>query len=412
VSDLLNLESFLRLGYFLEFPDASMAIDTSGADKSRYASVGLSELVEIGTRRLLEAVERQFVAHDDHLVLLSGGLDSRAILAALLRFTEAKNCATCTFGTPGTHDFDIGNMIARRLGTRHVSLPLTSHRFALDDLLDASRRSGRQTLLFYQAPLQELDRRFGGCRCWSGFMGDPSTGSHLPEHPARDLTSAKNSFIRRNTFVRSMRLTRCTDLDLFPLIDGGTETHLGQPLTLEEQLDFRNRQVKYTAPHVLAHGFRYATPFLDPDWLGFILSVNDALRYDQRLYKRILLRAFPELFALPTKTHDGYGLDVSPWRRALGTLGYRTTCKLARIVGPWRPGRHLNYLDFDEELRHRRDLQEIVSGCLADLRRRGIVDWVDSRCVWERHMDRRGNHADALLVLASLEIHLKAGRTP
>ena len=37
-----------------------------------------------------------------------------------------------------------------------------------------------------------------------------------------------------------------------------------------------------------------------------------------------------------------------------------------------------------------------------------IVDWIDISGIWKRHMDKQGNHADALLVLASLEIHMKA----
>jgi hypothetical protein len=38
------------------------------------------------------------------------------------------------------------------------------------------------------------------------------------------------------------------------------------------------------------------------------------------------------------------------------------------------------------------------------------VEWVPCKALLEKHLSGRANHADALIVLASLEIHLKNGK--
>ena len=45
-----------------------------------------------------------------------------------------------------------------------------------------------------------------------------------------------------------------------------------------------------------------------------------------------------------------------------------------------------------------------------DLKSRKIIDWIDIDSIWDAQINYNANHADALLVLTSLEIHLKAGK--
>ena len=55
------------------------------------------------------------------------------------------------------------------------------------------------------------------------------------------------------------------------------------------------------------------------------------------------------------------------------------------------------------------DLRKIIYESIMDLKQRKIVEWIDIDGIWKRHINKKANHADALLVLASLEIYLKAG---
>ena len=49
-----------------------------------------------------------------HYIPLSGGLDSRALLAAAME--AGAEVETLTFGMPGTMDYEDGNRVARAVG--------------------------------------------------------------------------------------------------------------------------------------------------------------------------------------------------------------------------------------------------------------------------------------------------------
>jgi len=405
--DNINLNSFLKFGYFLDYKNPNYKIDLSGIDKEKYKDATENELIDIGIKLWKEAIQKQFNPNEKHVVPLSGGLDSRAILAALLEFTEAKNIYTYTFGTPGTLDYDIGNMVAKKVGTNHTKFPLTEHKYTIEEEIDISKRIDYQTVLFHHPPVWELVKKFSNCCIWSGFMGDPIAGSHIQDAPSTNIKYAKDIFKKKNRYVSSIDLTNIKFKDSNGLISSAECNKY--KLTLDEQLDFENRQLKYIAPHVLMKGFKYKTPFLTSEWFNFILSVDNKYRKDMFIYKKNLLNAFTIFFKLPTK--NNYGLPLTADRKLviLKKMQNKIQCKLSKI-GLKFPNPNINYLDFDEGIRTREDLKKIIYESIMDLKKRKIVDWIDIDVIWKRHINKQVNHADALLVLASLEIHLKAGK--
>lgn len=401
----LRLNSFLKFGYFLDYAPR-YAFDLSLVKRSTYAGVPEEQLVRSGAHILTRAITESYLPGRDNVVPLSGGLDSRAVLACLRECTESANIHTYTFGTPGTLDFDIGNAIGRRFGTRHRAIPLTEHRYTLDTLLDVSRRTDHQTLVFHTAPVELMDSEYGGHIHWSGaFAGTPS-GNVLPKVPSATRAEAKSRFIaHKYTHVQSCQLTNCPDQDLHSLLE--TEWLAPDRVTYDEQLHLQFAQLRWIAPHVLMDGFEYRTPFLDREWLGFIMSIADQHRYNQRLYKKILLHAFPAEFSLPTKSH--YGVPLGAGRIAVFSVRARN--RIRRTAQRWRPRRpnpKTNYIDFASAIRLRSDVREVIGSSIMDLRSRGIVDWVDIESLWSRHLSGTADFSDALLVLASLEIHCKA----
>ena len=66
-----------------------------------------------------------------------------------------------------------------------------------------------------------------------------------------------------------------------------------------------------------------------------------------------------------------------------------------------------NYMDLDALLRRDKNLKEIVFLELNDLKGRGVADFIDIDAIQNRHMNRQGNHADALKILFSLEMNMK-----
>ena len=109
--DEIRVNSFLRLGYFIDYPGKRAPIDFSRIDKARYSDVPFEELVRVGVGKLRNTVGELWVEGREHVVPLSGGLDSRLILGALLEHSDARDIRTFTYGIAGSYDFEIGNAV-------------------------------------------------------------------------------------------------------------------------------------------------------------------------------------------------------------------------------------------------------------------------------------------------------------
>ena len=395
-----NLNSFLAFGYFLGDQKNISPLDLSNIDKEMYKNIHEAELIDIGSTLWFASISSNFKVKDTHLVPLSGGLDSRAVLAALLEHTEAKNIHTYTFGTPGTLDYEIGNYVAEKIGTTHTSFDLTKHKYKQNELLDISQRLNFKTILFHHWPVWEVDKLYGGCTHWSGFMGDPLTGGHLQKTPSKTIAAANDSFIEKNMYVKSIRLSK--NYEFRSLMESNCID--ADKLKLDEQLDFEHRQRKFVAPLVLMKGYGTITPFLYQPYVDFILSLDDKFRLNQYLYKKILLNTFPREFSYKTKTN--FGLPLAASNKTV--FFKRLQDKILRMT-KLGVAKGINYLDFDEKIRTKTDFSEVICSNVLDLKERGTVDWVDVSGILNSHLTGKGDFSDALIVLASLEIHLKNG---
>jgi hypothetical protein len=395
------------MGYFLRFGDRPYEVDLSRIDKSLYENIAEDDLIEQAAQLLHEAVAKNFTPDKKHVVPISGGLDSRAVLSTLLEFTEAENIWTYTFGSPKTFNYEIGNKVAKAAGTNHRRFNMTQIKYSMDELLNLSKKFQHQTVLFYHQPFREIEKYFGDFTIWSGFMLDMSSGCHSPKQPSESVEAAKIRFLKKNNFVKTLSLMNCEGTDLLELIEWfGVEK---DQLSYDEQLDIENRQLKYNAPHLLCAGFDYRIPGLEPALFHFMCSLPERFRLDQFLYRKMLLKLYPVLYGIENTRTFGIPLGANRYRSAL-QIAYLITQKRIRKIWPSIIDLDINYIDFDRGLREREDLQRIVHENILDLKKRKIVDWVDIDGIWKKHMNKSGNHADALLILASLEIHLKAGR--
>lgn len=404
--DYLNLNSFLRFGYFLNYRKSEVNHDFSILDKNRLLGLDEEELLRLGADLWIKAVDKQFISNEKNTVPLSGGLDSRAILASLLLFTEARNITTYTFGVPGTLDYEIGNSIGRVAGTRHIPLNLKKYIYCLNDLIDISKRVDHQTLLFLHPDIQDLDRRFKESNIWTGTIIDVYFGRHHHKLKANNWLDAARNSIKENIFVNSIKLTNIDDDSFIPLID--YDAKYENVLEREYIIDLMNRQVKFIAPHVLIKGFNYKT-MLDNDLKAFALSLDQKYLEKQYLYKKIFQFAFKNLFKYGTKSNFGLPLDASAFRIYIKKKQYGLMNKM-RTIFPWLINPFINYLDFEYEIRENSSLNKVVYNSIMELKARKIIDWIDFDKIWNDHINKKKNYADALLILSSLEIHLKAGK--
>lgn len=391
-------EFFVNYGYFPSYKN-KRKLSYYSIDKSKYAGLSFQELVEIGAQKLRQAIENNFAANEKHLVPISGGLDSRCILAALLEHTEARNIETYTFGSPQSLDFDIGNLIAKKVGTKHKSFDLSSYKYTEKSLQEAATQTGFQTVLFYHAPVDLVHSSFNNCYSWSGFMGDPIAGSKLLTAPSKNILQAKRTYLTKNIFSEYAFVMPDEKALNYVHYDGGFPL---ETLTFDEQLDFENRQFKYIEPHVLMGDYKHQLPFLDKSFCQFMLSVDNKYRIEQFLYESILISAFPKLFRLPTKNKHGLSLSAS-----------KSAVKVRRFYNKllsFRASNNLNtnYIDFSGKIRNDDHFQKIVRDNIMQLDDKKVFNNSDVifMDLLDCHVSGKANYTNCLLGLASLNINI------
>jgi len=396
--DIDNLNSFLLLGYSLDYKNKNYSFDYTGIDKNKYSDYSYFDLLELGSDLFRESISSNFETNRKHLVPISGGLDSRAILAGLLEFTEASNICTYTFGIPDSFDYIIGNYIAEKIGTNHTIFNLNNESFFQEELEDISLRIDHQGILFHHWPVWKVDEKFGKHIHWTGLLGDPITGSKLLNQESDSVEKAKNSFIYKNSFSNKLSTkSSINHLIQLPSLDNDS-------LTIDEQLDFENRQLKYIIPNVIMKNYSFKAPFLYPPLMNFMLSIDNKYREKQSLYKNILLHLYPLPFSYKIKANYGLSLNANPLLISINKINNKITSFLG-----FSKNRNLNYLDFCESIREKPDLKELISSNIYDLKKRDIIDWIDIERMLTSHISGKNDFSNELIILSSLEIHIKSG---
>lgn len=345
-----------------------------------------------------------------HIVPLTAGFDSRSILGGLLNAGLKDQITTVTYGTPGTWDYDIGAYVAKQMGVRHEAIDLTQKSLRQDELIEACRNSNGTVRIFDRYYNSLVRKKFGiSSVYWSGVGGDALTSVHLPMEPSKSFEEANDRFMKRCKAVTSIDLIgeRYIHIKNFLLKLPPSSVHL----SYDDQLVLACIVEGNEIPILLDSDYVIKTPLLESEWLKFIYSIPWRYRINQYLYKEILKKAYPTLFALPVKSNNGLPLEASNLRQFTrkAKLKLQSSCRkyLPRIYSGVSPG--INYIDFDWALRNRKDVKDLVFENIQDLKKRRIVDWIDIDSIWQRHQQLLGNYADALTVLVSLEIYLKFG---
>ncbi|MBA2320071.1 MAG: hypothetical protein H0V89_02850 [Deltaproteobacteria bacterium] len=369
-------------------------------DRPRWASATRAALVDEGGRLFAAAVARVFDGRDP-VVPLSGGLDSRAILGALLEIVPAGRIRTVTWGTPGGLDFELGNRVARAAGTRHLALDFADVRFTEDRLRETAVLSDASTDLFQPVVWMTLRDHFGDGPYWTGFTGDGIGGAFWCPDGPRDV--AVGAFLAcESKPMHWLAPSERDDARDAALVDPGSK-YVGA-MSANEAVWFENHVERYTAHHLFLRGFDVRAPFMDDDLVRFFLGIPPLLRKDKALFDEIVVTRFPALFRLPT---TGYGYRLA--RRPLRHLGWSAKLLarrgLARVTGAIHP--NVTYLDYAAAIRSRPDLRAAVHDAIESLARRDILDPARIRRIWREHADGR-EHRYTLTLLASLEYMLQA----
>jgi asparagine synthase (glutamine-hydrolysing) len=277
---------------------------------------------------LRQAVARQ--AHDDLPagVLLSGGLDSRMILALLSNDPAIEPLHTFTFGIPDCDDARFAQEVATLVGTRH-------HFFELrpDYLLDVAEEGvrltdGLKSCVHMHALANLWAEAENVCVLYKGFMGDALMGGHLDLQlwaGYDEDTLSRLLFERTNVLFRQTEQKALFAEDFQRWINGAVfesfravlaESKATLVANRQNHFDLRQRQRRFILNGVELVRSRLAvrTPFCDNDLVESMLRVPPGLRLDRFLMIEALARAFPDLAKVP---YEGTGFPLVTCARDL-----------------------------------------------------------------------------------------------
>lgn len=345
-----DLFSFLRLGYYLDFP-ISFEVAPRVID-----GIERSDCIQEEALNLLRGEVSRFVDKNKNkkiVVPLSGGYDSRLLLALVLECVEANNIFTYTFGTPNTYDYDIASLLASSIGTNHISIDLSVSRFTEDDIIYNNSKVKGQCLLFYSTPFSVLDGIYGKDAVYfSGFMGDPIAGSKLSKYSSDKYTKSEwiNSFLNVNS-VTSFKF----DLPVDNIVAVNNNV-----LSFYENIDFHNRQAKYIQPHVFPDE-SYFSPFLAKDFIDLMFSLSAEERYNCAFYYNFCHEGFPELFGKPMKQFSGLSHDSSKLNVFFSRVKNICLSKASNLYSFRYIDKRTNYFDLNYRLDYDAEFNKVFS---------------------------------------------------
>lgn len=319
-----------------------------------------------------------------HVVPLSSGLDSRALLATLLDRpdVEPSSVRTVTFGSPGTWDYEIGRRVAEVAGVRNTAIDLTAESFdwSLDSLRDyaAERRCpGGMFDGYVHAKVPAIAPAESAV--WVGFLGDLSAGVWQPADPYDEWTEARAHFAERERYATGLTAPEFDPRSALP-----DEPFVSRRrLSYVEQLDIALRQRCAIEPVVIPSA-EYRAPFTHPTWLECSLNLPAKHRRKRALFVDAFAEAFPALFELPTDANAGFPVSVGETKRKVRLARLRLMDRVSTVLGVNYTHPGTNYRDFGSAFRSGQ-LRDAASELIDEFAERDVAAWLDPRALWREH---------------------------
>ncbi len=368
---------------------------------------------------LREAVARQRLREGEDGVLLSGGLDSRLLLALMV--AEGRRPRTYTFGLRGSDDARWAAEVARTLHLPHHLAVLHPSRWP--QIVEEAVRltEGMTGAVHFHLLWGERESGLWPSALVLGFLGDALFGSHLSSLLWGRYGEGE---VRRYLFRQANVAFRREDLErlLTPrwygaLRDAAWEAFrdvVSPPVEDAAQLavtfDLWQRQRRFIAQghRLLRPRHRVILPFADRELVTYVLRIPPGLLLNRALMIDALLRLSPKLGHVP---YTGTRLPLISSLRSVAMRAERQLRWRLRALGlrAVPPPRLRPYADYDRWLAVGGPLHRWVRTLLlapetrlhAIFAPRALEQWLDAA-----HGERRVTRQIGVLV--SLELWMRA----
>lgn len=355
---------------------------------------------------MLSSIAEGYESKAIQVVPLSGGMDSRIVLAALCEFTETKNINTYTFGVPGSYDYEIPNQIAKKLGTKHTNFTSKKTNYTIDGLIRAAIASDGNTEIFHPLVLNRVSDHYGpNAIYWSGFAGDLVGGAFGDKLIGNNSKQQLIDYEKRGIhFLEGI----VEDKSIYSYISLGEK--MGSYISEAEACFWENHVERYTGHHIFRNDMNIKAPLVDTRILKFFFTLPKSQRENKKFFNESFASIYPKIFDIPTKD---YGYKYSryfykqPFRKARfysKAIGWRLAPKLITHADT-------AYIDMQHAINERPDVKNCIDELLSDLSHRNIIDNKRMFKFLSQHREGSKNYTKDIINLASLEVILKAANS-
>lgn len=265
--------------------------------------------------RFQSAVDRRVGNDQATTAYLSGGLDSRCVVAALSRSNV--RVQTFNFARPGTQDYYCGNQFAERIGSIHQSVPKEQGDRVPDYSSLMARAIADSHKVNHGAPFSAERSRL----VWSGEGGSVLLGNVHLSAPIVELMRGGNvdeaidAFLEREQVHVSPKLFRAHILEnAHDVIKRGIREELDQFQAADAGRNFYfflalNDQRRKLASHfenIDQHRLEFQLPFFDARFISSVIATPLDLCMRHKFYVRWLAQFPPAVTAVPWQAYPGH----------------------------------------------------------------------------------------------------------
>ncbi len=351
-------------------------------------------------------------------ISLSGGLDSRAILAAM--GTAARDIPSYTLGVPGCRDEVLTARMAKIAGTRHTFLELGSEYLSgfsevastlvrLSDGLYHPQEATEKLALDYfaDAPFRIVLRGHGGELAKASLahpvMVTPEVLTFRSPGPMLDFLLRRANQVTRDIDAREIFSPPMLDVvadgtrqSLKEAMGNAVESLAPADACIYYYLTQWIRRQVVASLEIFRAQVEIRLPFVDEQFLSLLLKTPLERRYSGELQARVVARCMAELLKIPN-SNTGAPLDAGPLRLFI-------TDKLSSLLKRLRLPGSRHYTEFVRWQREqfREDMESIV----FDERTlsRGLYRPEGLRAAFDAHCTGTRNCGRLLATIVGLEL--------
>ncbi|PHZ58383.1 hypothetical protein CRG86_010150 [Photobacterium leiognathi] len=302
----LNKESinqYINIGYIMGdstlfesvnriLPSRIISIDSNSLSKkeklywrwseNRRVKISYDEAVDLVHTKFQNSVDRSIQGKSKISLTLSGGLDSRALLAAVKNSKHKVDICCFTFGEENCEDIKIASDVATLAGVKHIKKQLINDNWLSLRKNGLRITDGMENIIHMHGLSVVEDIISHSEHVLNGYLGDLVFGG---------------SWLHEG-YLGSENLIEFANKKLGELADKKTlEDSYFEHSSTDPYFIF-NRGVRFTSygSDLTSDKLNIIKPFMDVDLIDLLYSLPDSWRLNGRIYQDMLIKYYPEYF--------------------------------------------------------------------------------------------------------------------